>query len=217
MANIPVEKESGSSAWLWILGLIVLALIVWGLWAWVADDDAEVAADGETEVVEPGGNAGQPIGGAADTTGGAGGVITDLSTLTSATGRSVIGRRVQLSNLRVTQMLGDSLFNVTSAGTDAGADAGADTGTDAGAGGGSAQGGVLVILDETTQVEQGGVEGRYNVSEGQRLTVLEGNVEQLDAGVLEEKGLTGPDADQVMQENEFYLRATRLNITAEGG
>ena len=214
MANIPVEKESGSSAWLWILGLIVLALIVWGLWAWVADDGAEVAAGEETEVVEPGANAGQqPIGAAADTTGGAGGVITDLSALTGATGRDVTGRRVQLSNLRVTQMLGDSLFNVTSAGADAGTGAGTDGGD------GSAQegGGVLVILDETTQVQQGGVEGQYNVNEGQRLTVLEGNVEQLDAGVLEEEGLTGPDADQVMQENEFYLRATRLNITAEGG
>ena len=192
MAKIPVEKESsGGGWWKWLLGLLALALIIWAIWAWGAGGEEEVAVDENIEQLEEGAGVEQPAGGAA-------GVITDLSTITNASGQEFVGRRIQLSNLTVPQMLGDSLFNVSAAGPE---------GTEEE---------VLVVLDETTQVEQGGVEGRYNVNEGQRLTVLEGSIEQLESGVLQEKGLTGPDADQIMRENEYYIKAQRLNITAEG-
>ena len=199
MAKIPVEKETGGAGWWkWLLGLLALVLLVWLIWAWAADGGEDEIAAGEgiemqEEVEAP------PT--AADTA-AAGGVITDLSTIKNASGREFVGRRIQLSNLDVTQMLGDSLFNVASLQqTTAEQDTAA---------------GVLVVLDETTQVEKGGVEGRYNVNEGQRLTVLTGSIEQLDQALLTEQGLTGPDADQVMQENQYYIKAQRLNITAEG-
>ena len=194
MAKIPVEKESSGGGWgKWIVGLLALALIVWAIWAWGAGGEEEVVAEEGVEQLEEDADIEQPAAGAA-----AGGVITDLSTITNASGQTFIGRQVQLSNLNVPQMLGDSLFNVSAAGAE------------------GAEEDVLVVLDETTQVEQGGVEGRYNVNEGQRLTVLEGSIEQLASDVLQEEGLTGPDADQIMRENEYYIRAQRIDITAEG-
>lgn len=198
MAKIPVEKERGGGWWKWLLGLLALVLLVWVIWALAADGgEEEVIADEGIEMEEEA----QAPPTAADTA-AAGGVITDLSTIQNASGREFVGRRVQLSNLDVTQMLGDSLFNVASLQqTTAEQDTAA---------------GVLVVLDETTQVEKGGVEGRYNVNEGQRLAILTGSIEQLDKSLLSEKGLTGADADQVMQANNYYIKAQRLNITAEG-
>lgn len=44
MAHIPVEKTSRGGGFLpWLLGLLVLALLGWALWALLDDDEAEVA------------------------------------------------------------------------------------------------------------------------------------------------------------------------------
>lgn len=48
MADIDIERRSGSKWWLWLLGLLLLALLAWALIEWLDDDEAEVAA-----VVDP--------------------------------------------------------------------------------------------------------------------------------------------------------------------
>ena len=56
MAKIPVEKETGGGGWWkWLLGLLLLGLLIWLIWAWVDDDDLEVAEDTEADIetVEP--------------------------------------------------------------------------------------------------------------------------------------------------------------------
>ena len=53
MANIPVEKTStGVPPWLWILGLLLLALLAWFLISALGDDD-EVVVNDPVETVDP--------------------------------------------------------------------------------------------------------------------------------------------------------------------
>ena len=54
MANIPVERtDSGIPPWLWIVGLLLLALLAWFLIETLGDDDEEIVQDTTTEVVTP--------------------------------------------------------------------------------------------------------------------------------------------------------------------
>lgn len=48
MADIDIERKSGSKWWLWLLGLLLLALLAWALIEMLDDDEPEVAA-----VVDP--------------------------------------------------------------------------------------------------------------------------------------------------------------------
>lgn len=53
MADISVERK-GPSIWPWILGIVVLALLVWFLAdAFTGDDDDVVVVEPAVEVVEP--------------------------------------------------------------------------------------------------------------------------------------------------------------------
>ena len=53
MANIPVERTStGTPWWLWLLGLLLLALLAWFLISALSDDDDDVAVVDDTEVVQ---------------------------------------------------------------------------------------------------------------------------------------------------------------------
>ena len=53
MANIPVEKtKTGVPPWLWILGLLLLALLAWFLISALGDDDDVVVADDPVEVID---------------------------------------------------------------------------------------------------------------------------------------------------------------------
>jgi hypothetical protein len=48
VADINVERKEGS-VWPWIIGLVVLALLIWLLWSWMGDrdrtDDTVIPAD----------------------------------------------------------------------------------------------------------------------------------------------------------------------------
>ena len=53
MANIPVERTAGTPWWLWLLGLLLLAGLIWFLVdALGDDDDADVYADDDIEAVD---------------------------------------------------------------------------------------------------------------------------------------------------------------------
>lgn len=52
MADIDVERK-GPSIWPWIIGLLVLALIVWAVAEMLGPDEAEFAETERVETVEP--------------------------------------------------------------------------------------------------------------------------------------------------------------------
>tara|TARA_R110002072_G_scaffold15856_30_gene62844 strand:+ start:7265 stop:7732 length:468 start_codon:yes stop_codon:yes gene_type:complete len=83
MAEIPIEKKSGSK-WLWILlALLALALIAW----WILDDDGD-------DVVEYTDQA----------------VVAD--TVPAATGMLVVGESVDMDGVEVTSLAGDMAFYI---------------------------------------------------------------------------------------------------------
>lgn len=88
MANIPVEKtNTGIPPWLWILGLLLLALLAWFLISALGDDDEVVVADDPVEVVD------EPV--------------DPIATAPAATVAAL-----DMSNLYVTRVTGDRTFFV---------------------------------------------------------------------------------------------------------
>ena len=53
MANIPVERTSGTPWWLWLLGLLLLLALIFFLIEAFDDDDDEVVVDDPIEDVDP--------------------------------------------------------------------------------------------------------------------------------------------------------------------
>ena len=187
MARIPVEKKGGTPWWLWLLGLLLLVGLIW-LVAGLLDNDPEgvevVDVDPVETYEEP-----SNVTPAATT-----GMITSIATILDAEDKTALaGRQVQLSNLRVTEVIGDSTFYVTpeNAPTDRR---------------------LFVALDEVIPAPPESVEGRYDVTQGQVVT-LHGTLRALqrtDPGVW---GITSQEAQRMM-DDEIYLRAQRLEITS---
>ncbi len=150
MANIPVERTSaGPPWWLWLLGLLLAALLIWFLIGAFGDDD-EVVVDETETVVTP------------------------------------VASALDLSDVYVTRVVGDNTFFVAST----------PDGTDE----------RLVYLEEETELGNG-VEGRYDVTEGQHLSIT-GSMEPTPAD-LTPWGLTAAQAGMV---GDQYIRATSLTI-----
>lgn len=106
MAHIEIqEKRGGASRLWWILGLVLLALVLWWL---LARGDRDVVTENPVDVPV----ATTPAVGTAPATGDASaGVITDLATLTSVTDTmGLVGRRVALTGVPVRQAVSDRGF-----------------------------------------------------------------------------------------------------------
>ncbi len=89
MAEIPVERESGSKTWLWILlALLVLALLAWWILADNEDENAGYVADNtvaESTLAEP--------------------AVTQPGMLT-------VGETVDLDGVEVSSLAGDMAFYI---------------------------------------------------------------------------------------------------------
>lgn len=186
MADIPVEKRGGTPWWYWLVGLLVLAGVIWlvaELFDAEPDEDELGAAEDieEPETAEP------------DTA--AGDLIMDVALLLDAEDpQALAGRRVQLSDLRVTSVVGDSTFYVSPQDAEE-------------------ERRFLVALDEQIPAPPEDVEGRYDVTEGQ-IVSLSGTVHELTRREPETWGITGAEAEQML-DDEIYLRAQQLDITQE--
>ena len=152
MANIPVEKrDAGTPWWLWLLGALLLALLLWFLIGLFSDDDEVVTEEPITAVEEPG---------------------------------------LDLSDVYVSSVVGDNTFFVTP-------DPGSGPET-------------LVYLEEEADPTNN-VEGRYDVTEGQHLSIV-GSMEPVGDTDLSQWGLT---PDQTALVGDEYVRATSLTILDE--
>lgn len=151
MAEIPVKRESGGIPW-WVWAL--LALLVLALLFWLFDSDDET----ETMAVDPVAPVAvaplDPVAGntsamTAEGTANATGPITDIATFAN-TGdlTGLVGREVQLSNVRVQEVVGDRSFWV----------------------GPSADQRAFVVLNEVPTPGTP-TEGRYDVTAGQTINV----------------------------------------------
>lgn len=209
MAHIPVEKNTGGSWWKWLLALLVIGGLIWIVAEAVDTDDPQPVTVTEPVPVEP-----TPAGPQA------GGVITDLATLTNAPAAAdLYGRELQVNNLYVTRVVSDQAFFVCS--TEAGTpgqpvgETGA-TGTDP-----CISEEVLVMLDEQagagpTPPPGTDVEGAVDVNEGQLVTIRDGRVEPFEQAQAEAWGLARNEIQRLSQEG-FYIRAEEVNITKGAG
>ncbi len=186
MAEIPIERKSGMPAWLWlILGALVVAFLIW-MFSGDDNDREIVATDVAPVAVAPLTDAAPmaaPMAGPTDAA--ATGPITDLAMITGASSlMPMVGREVQLTNVRVQEVVGDRTFWV---GTNADQRA-------------------LIVLNEEPTPGQPGVEGRYDVTAGQVINV-NGMVRNIDDAAFVSNPIEGLPAGQTA-----VIHAQSLNI-----
>lgn len=192
MANIPVERTGGTPWWLWLLGLLLLALLIWFLIGLFDDDEVEVATVDDVGVVDtPTGM--DDMDGATDA-----GAISSLAELASGTVN--VGRPVDLDNMRVLTLTGDSSLFV-----------------------GPSQDpeqGVLIVLQGMNESESlspppTGRDGEFNIDEGEVIS-LRGVVAAFDETVPDYAEMPAADRDRV-QRDGVYINANSIDVLEEVG
>ncbi|MDX1530879.1 MAG: hypothetical protein R3362_05075 [Rhodothermales bacterium] len=190
MANIPVERKSGAPWWTWLLALLALIGLIWLLASLFGDDDEpELADDADLEAVEP---APAVVGDDLDAD-GADGVITTLAAL--AAGTVNVGREVDLDNMRVLSLTGDSSLFVGP--------------------GPDPDQGVLVVLQGMNESESlpppaTGRDGEYNVDEGDMVS-LEGVIAAFDETTPDYADMPAADRDRVLRDG-IYVNANDVLV-----
>lgn len=101
MAELDIQRKSGSNWLVWLLVLAVVALLAWWLIGLMGDDEA-VVADG---VVDPVATA--PVAGAADLNTGP---ILDIAMLNGGMAAEMVGRQVALTSVPVLNVVSDRGF-----------------------------------------------------------------------------------------------------------
>jgi hypothetical protein len=189
VANSPVEKaHSGIPWWLWLLGLVLLGLLLWFLIGLFDDDDVDTAVIDDLDAVESVETV-DPVETAA-------GPITSIAEL--ADGRNAVGREVDLDDVRVLTLTGDSSFF---------AGAGPDAATEAGA---------LIVLQGMNESASlppppTGADGMYNVDEGDVVSV-EGVLVAFDETVPDYADLPAADRDRALRSG-VYINATDVEAS----
>ena len=207
MAEIPIKKKSSVWPWIIIAAIIAGALI---LWAALGDDEADYAETEfepaptyvETEPIEPIEPMGEVEGeqpqeqAAAEPSPMA--VPEDVDTLegpvTSAEALKTIrpgaldGKELRLEEMKVTRVVGDKTFYVSTSDGDRE---------------------FFVVLDEE-RTPGTPTEGRYDVTQGQTVTI-QGTVEEMNDADVESFDLTEQEA-QAMRGDQLYLKAQQLDV-----
>ena len=183
MADIPVERTGGGIPWwVWLLGL--LALLGIGLLLFSGDDDPDVAVVDETEdmVVD------EPVDDQILL------IETEDDLDAAIVGGQGEGSQVNLRNVEVMRVVGDSTFVI-----------------------GSGNRETLVILAGLGESETGagGSDGRFNVDQGDRVTITGGALTRYRDNMPGTLDLT--DADREMAERRQMTLTVREagNIVVE--
>lgn len=181
MANIPVERKGGTPWWTWLLALLAVIGLIW-LIAELFDDEPD---EDDIAVVDPVDPLEQPDPVDVDTE------VTSFAAL--ANGTALIGREVDLDNMEVIGLTGDSSF-VVGPGT-------------------SRDQAVLIVLEDMGEWKVGpgdGGDGEYDVNEGNALDVA-GTVRAFDSSVPDYAELTETDRDRAMRQG-VYISAGSVDL-----
>ena len=197
MANIPVEKKSNPLAW--IIPLILLALLVGlGFLLFSGDDEPEtpgevvaVATDEPTPTPQDPPPVQEEVAPVADTQAALVEPLTSLVILKDRPVDELVGKKVNISNLKVTRVVGDKSFYVTPA------DGNGDLT-------------VFVFLDEQPTPNTP-TEGRYDVDAGDTLA-LTGFVQRTSLSSVKEKDdmVTAKELES-LGKDAVYLHADTLS------
>ena len=194
MANIPVEERRGGAPWwLWLMLLLLLAGGIFFIAeALDSEPDGDEFVYDDTETVDGLTDSERAV--------GAYDAENDTATLTSLNpiveadnAESMVGRRVDVNNVRVASLAGDSTFWAYPNGPDGER--------------------VFVVLEELGETEHGpgtGADGRYNVDDADLFDIT-GTVQQVRPNDPDAWGVTGEEAAE-MREQQVYIRADRLDI-----
>jgi hypothetical protein len=108
MAELDIQKKRGTSWVWWIVGLIVLALILW----WMFGGNRNAAVPGDVgAVTDTTASATAPVATAPAPTAAPEGALTDLGAITGATDAgALVGRQVELRDAHVLGVVGDRGF-----------------------------------------------------------------------------------------------------------
>ncbi len=180
MADIPVERKGGFPGWLWLVLALLLALLLFLLLGRGCGNDADdvVAPDTSTAYVAPApvDNDGLDFTGDADISS-----IDDL--FARAAAGSIVGSTVRLSDVLVSNVVGDSTFYVTNGSERA-----------------------MVVLEGLgeSQSNMGAADGRYAIHDGDTLDIM-GRVAALDGSLQARYGGAMEGA-----ASDYYIRARRV-------
>lgn len=211
MAQIPVEKKSSSSWWMWLIGLLALLVIGWFVWQNLNPDregldtttPGAVTGSAETTPTPTTGTMGTPAGttGAdtaapTDTPASApagtapGELVTDVAAYASTSDKlSLVGREVVLSSSRVARVVGPKSFTLTS---------------------GSEE--LLVLIDQDLSR---GVGTQGQIDPGNTIN-LKGNFQRIEPDEIDNiasnrfRDLTEPEREW-LRKTEVYLHATEFS------
>lgn len=186
MAEINVERKHRGGAWVWVLGIIALALIIWAV-AEALDRDDRVARI--PPVVAP---AVVPAEAAGDV---AAAPITDIVEVVAVPVPQrlpLVGRQVQLSDVRVQSVVGDEIFWV----------------------GPSADQRLFVALDPAPGLNRP-VESPTDVSPGQGVNVT-GVVKRVPADLqaMQTQWKMDDSTTAALRDAQVYLAATQVAVVS---
>ena len=188
MANIPVEKKGGAPWLWWLLGILLLGGLIWGLAEAFDDEEPELAVVDpavpemtEPDVIE------EPATSTMDTD------ITSLETiLESNNPQELVGRSVNLTGVTAVSVTGDSTYWIYNPDEDVSQR-------------------VFVVLYQLGESEPGpgtGADGVYNVDPSENMEV-EGQIMAVEPNDPDVWGVTGEEAAE-LREYQVYIRANDL-------
>ncbi len=184
MANIPVER-TGGGWWKWLLALLLLLGLIW-LIAELFDDGDEVELAEADPVVDTVDFDCPAVG--AD-------FVTTLDQIMDARGADLVGCQVDLNNMRVVSLTGDSSFFM--------------------ADGPDPDRGILVVLQGMNESESlpappTGRDGMYNVDVGDVISV-DGEVASFGATVPDYAEMPDEDRNRILRRG-LYVNANDVNM-----
>lgn len=193
MANIPVEREGGTPWWTWLLALLAIVGLIW-LIAELFDaepdeDDLAVADDiGMVEGTDLDEDDDVMEADAMTETG----AITSFAALTEGTAN--IGREVDLENMEVTALTGDSSFAIAPTP-------------------GQENQGALIVLEDMGEWRVGpgdGSDGEYDVNESNSMDI-EGTVRAFDETTPDYADMSDADRNRALRQG-VYISANSVNL-----
>ena len=195
MANIPIEKKSGTPWWLYLLGALLLLGLL-GLLTRGCDDNDATTADGIVEdSLAAGGEAGIDSNIGDSATAGVGNAFSSVDDVFADTTNlsGTIGREVTFNNVRVTDVVGDSTFYATAANGQR----------------------LFVVLEGLGEGETGGTaDGQQAIRNGDTVS-LSGRIESATGRDFSTYGRQSADTDRIGRQG-IYLRARRVVEGAMG-